>query len=68
MLAVYLKATGWGLSPSELLTLARCEPLCCTEVPVVSCGQKRGGREKETVTRLEELNINTKVRSIFYLN
>lgn len=46
MLAVYLKNTGWGLSPFELLTLAKWEPLCCTEVQVVSSGQKRVGREE----------------------
>lgn len=46
MLAVYLKNTGWGLSPFELLTLAKWEPLCCTEVQVVSSGQKQVGREE----------------------
>lgn len=42
MLAMYLKNTGWGLSPFKLLTLTNCELLCCTEVHAVSGGQKRG--------------------------
>ena len=41
-LAVYLKNRGWGLSPFKLLTLASWEPLCCTEVQVVSSGQRQG--------------------------